>query len=515
MSTVGTMSSAPPQRRTLYFNDARHYYLFVAEPPISMTDAWRPVDEVAGTAVDTFVYGVSRDDGLFYPSQVGMQFKYGEGGKDVEGFGQAAYWRLWHNMQSLSERGIDPLGCLVARAHENSMDFFASLRLGGHGTMADAHRIESYGDRLAMPGRGFVNPEVRAHQLAVLRELLCDYETDGVELDFAAAPAGSAALLRPEDVAAHTATIVGWVAEVAAVARGRGGARGPGLVGAKVYPTEAMNLAMGIDVRAMLAAGSLDFAIPMVYGHNLVDPAVPFEWLLGAGAAVYPMLQPDYHVEEGRRFHTREPAAPAMHRAAAASYLARGAAGVCTWNARWPLGDAERGLLTELGDSAALAAGDKHYIVSRGSGATAPNLGRGFPGYVTPLPLAIAAADNALHTLPLHVVDSEAALATADVTLRLVVGELVVADELEISLNGAPLPRAARAVMFHPGTGGVYSGPYNWLQIEWKLHGDLLPRCGANVVGVRLAGRPQDLLSELVVEDVELLVAYGAPSARL
>ena len=25
-----------PRRRTLYFNDARHYYLFVFEPPITM-----------------------------------------------------------------------------------------------------------------------------------------------------------------------------------------------------------------------------------------------------------------------------------------------------------------------------------------------------------------------------------------------------------------------------------------------------------------------------------------------
>ena len=49
------------KRRTIYFNDARHYYLFVFEPPMTMQDAWRPVDEVAGTAVDTFIYGVELD----------------------------------------------------------------------------------------------------------------------------------------------------------------------------------------------------------------------------------------------------------------------------------------------------------------------------------------------------------------------------------------------------------------------------------------------------------------------
>ena len=66
------------RRRTIYFNDARHYYLFVFEPPMTMDDAWRPVDEVAGTSVDTFSYGVERGDGLFYQSKVGMRFGQGE-----------------------------------------------------------------------------------------------------------------------------------------------------------------------------------------------------------------------------------------------------------------------------------------------------------------------------------------------------------------------------------------------------------------------------------------------------
>ena len=42
------------QQRTIYFNDARHYYLFAFEPPMALEDAWVPIDEVAGTGVDTF-----------------------------------------------------------------------------------------------------------------------------------------------------------------------------------------------------------------------------------------------------------------------------------------------------------------------------------------------------------------------------------------------------------------------------------------------------------------------------
>ena len=39
------------RRRTIYFNDARHYYLFVFEPPMTLEEAWRPIDEAAGIAV--------------------------------------------------------------------------------------------------------------------------------------------------------------------------------------------------------------------------------------------------------------------------------------------------------------------------------------------------------------------------------------------------------------------------------------------------------------------------------
>ena len=44
------------------------------------------------------------------------------------------------------------------------MDFIASLRMGGYGGMAPEHALNS-------GGRGFVHPEVRDHQQAILKEL--------------------------------------------------------------------------------------------------------------------------------------------------------------------------------------------------------------------------------------------------------------------------------------------------------------------------------------------------------
>ena len=190
------------KKRTLYYNDARHYYLYVFEPPMTLEDAWVPIDEVAGTAVDTFVYGVERGDGLFYPSRVGQRF-----GADMRPFELTAYWRTWENMQSLIDRGLDPLTVLIDRAHQKGMDFFASVRMASYGGLEGKYKVPE-------GGRGLAHEFVRDHQYAVLKELATEYATEGVELDFAAAPGGMPLYLKPEDVPAMTPVLTEWVAKI-------------------------------------------------------------------------------------------------------------------------------------------------------------------------------------------------------------------------------------------------------------------------------------------------------------
>ena len=116
-----------------------------------LEDAWRPVDEVAGTGVDTFVYGVSRDDGLFYPSRVGLQFGADRGSAEQD---LSAYWRVSENMASLEARGLDPLRVLVDRAHAKGMEFVASLRMGATPGLDPKYSV-------ANGGEGYGHPEVR------------------------------------------------------------------------------------------------------------------------------------------------------------------------------------------------------------------------------------------------------------------------------------------------------------------------------------------------------------------
>jgi hypothetical protein len=487
------------RRRTIYFNDARHYYLFVFEPPMKLEDAWRPVDEAAGTAVDTFIYGVAREDhGLFYPSKVGMRFGQSE---LAGGLSSISMWRAWHNMQSLIDRGLDPLTVLIDRAHDKGMDFFASLRLGGYGGMDPALCTKN-------GGRGFVHEEMRDHQLAVLRELATNYPTDGVELDLAAPPFGGSSLLQDEDVPGYTPVMTEWVGRVSEMVHGRLGGRGQ--VGARVYPTEEMNLARGLDVRTMIREGLLDYVTPMIYGYDLVDSNMPFDWLVEAAhdadTSVYPMVQPYYFLENERRFHTHEHASPAMMRAAVASFWDRGADGMYTWFLKWPLGDSERRTLTEMGDPDMVKEGDKHYFMNR---RTEP---ADMLGYVTLLPIEIEASDtDTRHKVPFYIADDieGASDRIRQVLLRIRVYNLVSSDRLTLRLNGESLSGETCL-----RSRGELIAPYLAMWLEFHLK-KVRPRKGHNMLEIVLDERAEGLTSPLRVEDVEILVEYGSYPSKL
>ena len=287
-----------------------------------LEDAWRPVDEVAGTGVDTFVYGLSRDDGLFYPSRVGQQFGADRGPAERE---LSAYWRVSENMASLEARGLDPLQVLIDRAHEKSMDFIASLRMGATPGLDPSLSV-------ANGGEGYANPQVVRHQLAVLTELSADYPLDALELDFSASPGGSSLCFPYGSGPQHMPIMTEFLREAASMARAHGVQ-----IGVRCYPTEELNRRMGLDITGWLREGLIDFCVPMLYIYFVLDANMPIEWLVeeahAADISVYPVLQPYYAPDT-----TAHPLLPVTHhatippvRAAAANFWAAGCDGLYAW----------------------------------------------------------------------------------------------------------------------------------------------------------------------------------------
>ena len=485
------------RQRTIYFDDARHFYLYVFEPPITLEEAYTPIDQVAGTVVDTFVYGVGCG-GLFYPSKVGKMF--GQLSRPFTDPTAAAFWRAWTNLQSLIQRDLDPLKVLIDRAHEKEMAFFASLRLGTvreqPGGGADDGIDRKF--RLEEGGRGFVHEEVRDHFFAVLEELTDSYETDGIELDFAGAPGALDPMLRPEDVAEYTPVITEYVTKIARLARSRGKT-----IGARIYPIERMNTNAGLDLRAWLENRLLDYVTPLLYGTMLLDANMPIDWIVKAAhewdISVYGFLQPDYQ-DESRRFYNRQYASAEMIRAAAANYLDRGVDGLYTWFLPWPLGHPERSLLSELADPEVMRRRDKHYVVRRGD----PNAVE--LGYDASLPLEIPySARGKLHRVPFYISDDLDAGddRVQEILLRINVDNIVGADRLTVNLNGHSL--AEEKCLRTPS---LTLTPYQGLWLEFDLR-TVRPVKGDNVLEISLDERPPELESGICIDDVEMIIRYG------
>ena len=336
------------RQRTIYFNDARHFYLFVFEPPMRMEDMWRPVDEVAGTGVDTLVYGVARADGLFYPSRAGKSFR-----SDMDEIDNAIYWKVRQNILSLEERGVDILQALADRAHTRGMEFFASFRMGTY---------EGVGSPAADPaegGRGLADAGARENQLRVFEEMVTQYDLEGLELDFGASPGGMPPVLLDEDVAEYAPFLTEHVRSIAEMTRNAGKQ-----VGMRVPCIEEVCVAQGFDVRAWLKEGLVDYVSPMMYANLRLDTQMPMEWAIEAAhevdVPVYGMLQP--FVEVGYPGHGYdEHYTPEMMRAAVSNYLAKGADGVYAWFLDWPLGATERNMLTEMANPDLMVEADKQY----------------------------------------------------------------------------------------------------------------------------------------------------------
>ncbi len=492
------------RKRTIYHNDARHYYLWVFDSPIAMEDAWRPVDEVVGTAVDTFSYCVERGDGAFYPTKVGMRF-----GSDRRPFTAAIYWHAWESMQSLMDRGLDPLKVLIDRAHEKGMDFFADLRLAIYGGMDPAYNLWENAQ-----GPGSAEPVVRDHQFAVLRGLAEDYAVDGLELDYSsphhsssssAAFAGDNYYFRPEDIESHTPVMTDWVRKVSEMGRGRRGK--PAEIGARVFPTEEMNLAQGLDVRTWLREGLLDFVVPSLYSYINLDPNMPIDWLIEAAheadVSIYGMLQhsvTDVSTwRQDRTIKVQTYPTPEIFRAACATYWDRGVDGLYTGLMKWPLGEAQRSMLSEMGDPDLVKEGNKRYVVARRS-ADAARM-----GYDQSLPIEIGWNDlGKTFSVPFHIADDiqGAPGRIRQVHLRINISNVVTQDQFTMLLNGESL--VGETCLRHIGR--LDAARDQWLEFHLEK---VRPRKGKNVLEISLNSRPQGLEGGVKIEQVEVYVEYG------
>ena len=500
------------KNKLFYFNDARHYFLFVYEPPISMENAWAPVDEVADTGVDTFVYGIARGDGLFYPSKVGKRF-----GVDMDKFSNPMYWRVWNNMQSLIDRGLDPLQVIIERAHEKNMDFYASFRMGTYEALANIENDEVSRFISADPtngGDGLADPLVREKQLLLFQELVANYDIDGLELDFACHPGGAPPYLNEENVDQFTPTITDYVRNIRDIIKSSGREI---VLGARIYPFEKTNLKFGLDIRRWIDNQVVDYFVPMMYHYMQLDADMPVRWLAdlvgNKNIGIYPVLQPYIKDKTLDRDLHGEHELDAMiyadkehFRSAASNLSIQGADGFYSWFLKWPLRNEQKTILNELKDIGNLKYLNKTYCLAKRVKGAADL------GYETSIPIEISSSTDG-GEINFNFSDEGEDLQghRIEVTLLLRIKGIVNDDQINVLVNGMEINRLLskryRSEYIRRPPSPHIIEQYSGQVLEYKLTENILVT-GLNKLSISLLKRPDRLDSVVIVDDVNIRVVY-------
>ena len=470
----------PRKARMLYYDDARHAYLYTVEPPPNLLDVVHPVDVVSNSMVDTFVFGLGIGPTMSFGTKVGEIWF--EGNED-----HVANWRARETVLSLLDQGMDPLTMLIDRAHHHGMDFYASLRLAANHLPGEPEKLD------------FSAPKARQERFALIEEALVRYGADGFELDCSYEPT-SDPVFRPENVEEGFGIMSEFVRDVRKlvdeVARQRGR---PIALGVRVLPTLAGTTQQGLDLPAWLEEDLIDFIVPIYYIDENMDQNLPFEELASLAHAhdccVYPGVRPFY-----RKELDRQSASPAMYRAAAVNFLHKGADALYMMQFNWPycaVQDEMRVLLSYIGDVELMHRKSRHYFIT-------PRLEPATKwDYTSPLPMELSVVgDNAGQSFAMYVGDDLAAAREQGLlrsaTLRLHLDNVSFHDQIDVFLNGQLLPA-------DPRTWDPVSYSYAWIGYPlWEV----LPQAGPNTIEIAVRSRPAQLGGPITLVEAELMVDF-------
>lgn len=182
----------------------------------------------------------------------------------------------------------------------------------------------------------YAHAEVRDYMLLVIRELVEDYDYEGLELDWLRCPFCIDAPAAPEQIN----TITRWHAQIRAVTQARAKQTGkPYPLGLRVPCRLGQLKAVGIDVKAMAQDGIIDFVNFSNGWQTSWD--IPYDELrreLGDKVAIYGVIEdaPNwlnaYEPKSKKKSYRLLSASPELLRGNAAGKLAMGVDGIETFN---------------------------------------------------------------------------------------------------------------------------------------------------------------------------------------
>mgnify|MGYP006184648955 CR=1 FL=1 len=262
-------------RRLIYNDDSQG--VGEARPGHAIEDLQAWVDKpLQRLGIDTYAWCIAFPDITMFHTQMGEVYgaRFAEAPDDLAA-----------TIRELQAADTDVLHVVAERAHHHGTEFVASVRMNDtHGLYPDPAMAQIPEFQLDHPewvirrddgvperAMDYSFPEVRAHRLAILRELAEGYDIDGIELDFT-----RWAKFFPRNEAAFKATLMtDFVGQVRSMLDEVANARGrPRFVlGIQVLESLYLNLLAGLDPKTWVQQGWIDFLIQCDF--NCTNPQLP------------------------------------------------------------------------------------------------------------------------------------------------------------------------------------------------------------------------------------------------
>lgn len=499
-----------PALRFVHNDDATAPLAFV-RPGQAKADYLQWVDWIMDTPVDTYAAHAASPFECFYPTRIGATYGgHAAARTDLEK-------KTAQILDELRREGTDPFRLQAERVHEHGKRFLAAIRLsdahyqwpwcGGPPAFFSEHpewRIRKP-DGTTDWYMDYAVPEVRAHVLAIIAEIVEDYPIDGLELDFMRF---CRHFERPA-TAAQIGIMTGFIREIrglldrVATARGRTDRL---VLGARVPATVADCAPNGLDPAAWAREGLVDYLNPCQW--LFADYTIPLDdyaaAIKGSACRLLYSVQPravatwgEPQTQLARAFSIGLP----EFRALAATAYAAGADGLHTFNVccEFPQRREEmQAALHAMGSPSSTYSSPRHYQNLPAD----PDGSDAMSGTVRWQILRFTPADVNVAQRFVFQTGEQGRASQGRLGWR-IFGSLP-DDQWRFRLNGTLLePRVVRAEWRAPETSGEHPGLPEHMYYEVAL-ADAPPLGFRNELDIMALALPQDPLRERVLSVLEV-----------
>lgn len=504
----------------MFETDGRHSSVYLYEPPMDERQYVECIDELVDLGIDTINYVVGDCAVLLYDTKVGELW-----GHNVDLSDHTVWLRAAQNVKSMIGRGIDPLELVCGHAHKRGFKFIPHLLLNmvhtPHGRVTNCrvadfttdHPEWQVGPEPDFPNASDDQPsrlsyaieEVRENRLAVIKELLFNYNSDGIELNFHQ----YSPFIARKEVAEHTATLTNWLKQIRNLAKEASEVqKREKRIIVRIGSTVKGNLSMGHDIETWIKEHLVDVLVAMPvmgdFGTDISDLQEIINFTKNTATKVIAGID-----------SVGSEQTPKVQRAAVANVYSAGVQG-CMYHRyypnpnRYPYSAEDTDRLRFLAYPDLIQHMDKNFHM--GPGGDRGKSEKIF-GLNPQLPQTLSLPPKAT-PIGIYIADDiQSKLAKGELwqcELRIMINNLMQNGDVSIVWNGKKIPsdkirKADWIFQMRPRPDYVRG-----YRLHVPLTEDFLPKKGQNQLSVSLTSKDPQLVLDIQITDIDVVVEYLA-----